>query len=61
METRLLDTHEVASYTHFSEAFIKKDRAKPINERQFCSPIIIGTAVRYDINDVDKWIDEHKR
>jgi predicted DNA-binding transcriptional regulator AlpA len=59
METRLLDTHQTAKYLGVSEISLKKDR---MNHSGKYPPFIkINKSIRYDINDVDKWIDEHKR
>lgn len=63
MERRLLSDKEAARYIGFSAIFLRKSRSEGnLPGRTSAPPYIkIGRSVRYDVADLDRWINEHRR
>jgi len=54
---RLLDTERAGLYAGLSESYMVKLR----NTLKGPKYLKIGGNIRYDIGDLDKWINEHQR
>lgn len=60
---RLLDEIETARYLSFSRQFLRKSRMEGKRKNHADGPpyFKIGRSIRYSIEELDKWIAEHRR
>ena len=60
---RLLSERDAALYVGFSRAFLANARSYgDLPGRTPAPPFIrISRTIRYDVRDLDAWIDEHRR
>lgn len=58
----LLDEHGAASHISMSVAYLRADRVRghPGNRTPGPPYIKLGRAIRYDVRDLDAWIDAHR-
>jgi predicted DNA-binding transcriptional regulator AlpA len=63
LEKKLLTLAEAAVYLAVSESFLRKDCSEGprMNRTPGPDPVRIGEMVRYKREDLDAWIDKHKR
>lgn len=63
MERRLISEMEAAKYLGVSRPFLAKSRMDGQRKNHTPGPpyIKLGRAVRYDIRDLDEWIELHRR
>lgn len=62
MQPRLLSEQQTASYIGMSRSFLRKSRMDGDLPGRTPGPpyIRFGRAIRYDIADLDAWIEEHR-
>jgi predicted DNA-binding transcriptional regulator AlpA len=63
LEKKLFTLAEAAIYLAVSESFLRKDCSEGprMNRTPGPDPVKIGDMVRYKREDLDAWIDKHKR
>jgi predicted DNA-binding transcriptional regulator AlpA len=63
VEKKLFTLSEAAAYLAVSESFLRKDCSEGprVNRTPGPDPVKIGDMIRYKREDLDAWIDRHKR
>ena len=63
MEQRLISEKDAAEYIGMSAQFLRKSRMEGVRQNRTAGPpfVRIGRSVRYDLSDLEKWIDAHRR
>jgi len=61
IKPRLLDQNDAAAYLGYSTAYMEKLRTKPGGPPFIKSDSSANAPVRYDIKDLEKWIDTRPR
>jgi predicted DNA-binding transcriptional regulator AlpA len=63
LEKKLFTLTEAAKYLAVSESFLRKDCSEGprMNRTPGPDPVKIGDMIRYKREDLDAWIDKHKR
>jgi len=63
IEQRLVSEAEAARLIGMSRQFLRKSRTNGLLTNHTAGPpfVKIGRAVRYDLTDLEKWIDAHRR
>lgn len=63
LEQRLVDEETAARYLSMSQIWLRKSRCEGARSGHATAPpwIKIGRSVRYDIRDLEDWIDRHRK